>query len=83
MSRKLTVKEVMNAMKEVKDELCTNERDYNEFERGARIALQNLLFKLNDAVEKEEVPTHKEFQKAVDKAGLRGYKFGDEKEGEQ
>lgn len=49
MSRNPTVKELMEIMKEVKDELCTNEKNYDEFERGARIALHNFLLKLNYA----------------------------------
>lgn len=35
----------------------------------------------SDALKQNKVPTHKEFQKAVDKSGLRGYKFGNKQEG--
>lgn len=38
--------------------------------------------KLNNVQTKKKVPTHKEFQKAVDNSGLRGYKFGQTKDGE-
>ena len=31
----------------------------------------------HDGLSEQNVPTHKEFQKAIDKAGLRGYKFKD------
>ena len=52
MSKNITIKKLMEIMKETKKELCTNERDYDEFERGARIALHNLLLKLNNGLTK-------------------------------
>jgi hypothetical protein len=32
------------------------------------------------ALSESKVPTHKEFQKAIDKSELRGYKFANQKE---
>ena len=36
----------------------------------------------NFALHESEVPTHKEFQKAIDKSELRGYKFANQKQDE-
>lgn len=35
------------------------------------------ISQIKNAKSEQNVPTHKEFQKAIDKAGLRGYKFKD------
>ena len=36
----------------------------------------------NFALHESEVSTHKEFQKAIDKSELRGYKFANQKQDE-
>ena len=72
------------AIERLKKEIGINaEINYNNA-LHARLADIVDEIKKKDVLQKETVPTHKEFQKAVDKAGLRGYEFKDEdqKDGE-
>jgi len=43
---------------------------------------ESIREKTEDAFSESKVPTHKEFQKAIDKSELRGYKFANQKQDE-